>query len=154
MKRTALLTFALFTMTTQTPGADAPGSPPDTAFLKLYAETRGFMLGRPTKPKVSPDGKTVLFLRSGPKTAKNSLFEFDVSTGKSRELLSPETLLKGADENLTPEEKARRERQRVSVGGFADYHLNPAGTHILVKLANSLFVFDRAANKSTELKTG
>jgi dipeptidyl-peptidase-4 len=140
-------------MTTQAPGADAPGSP-DTAFLKLYAETRGFMLGRPTKPKVSPNGKTVLFLRSGPKAPKNSLFEFDVATGKTRELLAPEMLLKGADENLTPEEKARRERQRVSVGGFADYHLNPSGTHILVKLANSLFVFDRAANKATELKTG
>ncbi|MFO0806862.1 MAG: alpha/beta fold hydrolase [Gemmataceae bacterium] len=150
MKTAAPLLCAFLTMANLAPGADAP----DTSFLKLYAETRGFMLGRPTKPKVSPDGKTVLFLRSGPKTAKNSLFEFDVATGKTRELLAPETLLKGADENLTPEEKARRERQRVSVGGFADYHLNPAGTHILVKLANSLFVFDRAANKATELKTG
>jgi dipeptidyl-peptidase-4 len=150
MKTAAPLLCAFFTMAPLAPGADTP----DTSFLKLYAETRGFMLGRPTKPKVSPDGKTVLFLRSGPKTAKNSLFEFDVTTGKTRELLSPETLLKGADENLSPEEKARRERQRVSVGGFADYHLNPAGTHILVKLANSFFVFDRVANKAVQLKTG
>jgi dipeptidyl-peptidase-4 len=126
----------------------------DTSFLKLYAESRGFMLGRPSKPKITPDGKSVLFLRSGPKTAKNSLFEFDVATGKTKELLSPESLLKGADENLAPEEKARRERQRVSVGGFADFHLDPAGNRVLVKLANALFVLDRATGKVTELRTG
>ena len=69
-----------------------------------------------------------------PKTPKLKLFEFDVATGKTKELLSPETLLKGGDENLTPEEKARRERQRVSVGGFADYHLDEDGKHVLVTL--------------------
>ena len=99
----------------------------DTSFLKLYAETRGFMLGRPQKPKITPDGKAVLFLRSEPKTPKLKLYEFDVATGKTKELLSPESLLKGADENLTPEEMARRERQRITVGGFADYHLHKDG---------------------------
>jgi dipeptidyl-peptidase-4 len=135
-------------------GAVAAEPPMDTSFLKLYAETRGFMLGRPTKPKITPDGKAVLFLRSEAKSPKNKLFEFDVATGKTRELLSPESLIKGADENLTPEEKARRERQRVSTGGFADFHLDPDGKRVLVKLANTLFVLDRATGKTTELKTG
>ncbi len=129
-----------------------PGKPLDTTFLKEYAETRGYMLGRPQKPKMS--GLTVLFLRADAKTPKMKLFEFDVRTGKTKELLSPETLLKGAEENLSPEEKARRERQRVSVGGFADYHLNNDLTHILLPLAGKLYVFDRAAAKATELKTG
>ena len=126
----------------------------DTSFLKQFAETRGFMLGRPQKPKFTPDGKTVLFLRADPKSPKLKLFEFDVATGKTKELLSPEMLLKGGDENLTPEEKARRERQRVSVGGFADYHLDKDGKNVLVALSGKLFVFDRATGKATELKTG
>src|SRR5262249_54909821 len=67
---------------------------------------------------------------------------------------SPETLLKGAEENLTPEEKARRERQRVSIGGFTDYFLDKDGTHILLMLSGKLYVFDRATAKATELKTG
>jgi dipeptidyl-peptidase-4 len=135
--------------------ADPPKGPAvDTSFLTLYAETRGFTLGRPQKPKVTPDGKHVLFLRAEAKTPKLKLFEFDVAAGTTRELLSPEALVKGADENLTPEEKARRERQRVSVGGFTDYHLDPAGGRVLVKLANRLYVFDRATGKAAELKTG
>src|SRR5580692_10032362 len=64
--------------------------PLDASFLRLYAETRGFMLGRPVKPKPTPDGTAVLFLRSEPKKPKLSLFEFDVASGKTKELLTPE----------------------------------------------------------------
>lgn len=136
------------------PGSSGVAAPVDTAFLKQFAETRGFMLGRPQKPKFTPDGKAVLFLRSEPKSPKQKLYEFDIATGQTKELLAPETLLKGGDENLSPEERARRERQRVTVGGFADYHLNPAGTHVLVALGGKLHVFERATGKVTELKTG
>src|SRR5262245_8254360 len=157
MNTTLRATVLLLLTAAVAPAADPlpiPGKPVDTSFLKQYAETRGFMLGRPQKPKVSPDGKTVLFLRADPKAPKLKLFEFDVATGQTKELLSPETLLKGAEENLTPEEKARRERQRVSVGGFTDYHLDKDGTHILLMLSGKLYVFDRAGAKATELKTG
>ena len=135
--------------------AAAPGEPPppakdaplDASYLRLHAETRGFMLGRPVKPKPTPDGKFVLFLRSQPKSPKQSLFEFDVSTGKTRELLTPEQLLKGAEEHLSPEEKARRERQRVSVGGFTDFQLSPDGSQILVALSGKLYRVERKTGK-------
>src|SRR4029078_12125630 len=122
---TRALACVLFTAA-PAPAADpaAPGKPLDTTLLKQYAETRAFMLGRPQKPKFPPDGKTVLFLRADPKAPKMKLFEFEVATGKTKEVLSPEALLKGAEENLSPEEKARRERQRVSVGGFTDFHFD------------------------------
>ena len=78
----------------QPPVVDAPGSPLknvpdspmkiDTSFLRLYAETRGFMLGRPAKPKFSPDGKTVFFLRSEAKNPKQSLFAYDVESKKTK----------------------------------------------------------------------
>jgi len=150
------LTLAvLLAVATPAFAADPKGPDVDTSFLKLFAETRGFMLGRPVKPKITPDGNAVLFLRAeGPKKAKLRLFEFNTATLQTRERLSPESLLKGADENLSPEEKARRERQRVSVGGFADYHLDLSGRFVLVSLSGRLFVFDRTTDKSRELKTG
>ncbi|HEV3025182.1 MAG TPA: hypothetical protein VGX76_22075, partial [Pirellulales bacterium] len=87
----------------------------DTHYLRDHAETRGFMLGRPVLPKPTSDGKAVLFLRSEPRVPTLRLFEFDVATAETRELLSPESILKGAEERLSAEEKARRERQRVSL---------------------------------------
>jgi dipeptidyl-peptidase-4 len=132
----------------------APAKPVDTSFLKKYAETRRFMLGRPQSPKVSPDGKSVLFLRAAPDDTKLKLFEFDVATGTTKEVLSPAALLKGGEERLSPEEKARRERMRLSAGGFADFHFDASGKNVLLPLSGRLFVFERASGKVTELKTG
>ncbi len=141
-------------------GSLAGAAPPakdavvDTSYLKDHAETRGFMLGRPVRARPTPDGKAVLFLRAQPRVAKLRLYEFDVESGKTRELLTPEDVLKGAEEHLTPEEKARRERQRVSVGGFTDYQLSDDGANILVSLSGRLYLVGRRDRKITELKTG
>jgi dipeptidyl-peptidase-4 len=131
-----------------------PPKPVDTSFLKKFAETRRFMLGRPQNPKVAPDGKTVLFLRADADKPTLKLFEFDCATGQSKEVLSPASLLKGDAENLTPEEKARRERMRLSAGGFADFHFDNTGKNVLLPLSGKLFVFERATGKTLELKTG
>jgi dipeptidyl-peptidase 4 len=134
--------------------ADQPVTKPlDASFLRLYSETGGFLLGRPVNPKPTPDGKHVLFLRSPAKSRKRSLFEFDVATGKTRELLTSDALLGGAEENLTPEEKARRERMRVTAGGFADFHMDESGRYLILPLSGKLFVFDRTTEKARELKT-
>jgi dipeptidyl-peptidase-4 len=124
----------------------------DTSFIRDFSETRGFQLGRPVSPQITPDGKSVLFLRAaGPRTAKQSLFEFDVATGQTRELLTAEKLLCGGGEELSPEEKARRERARISVGGFTSFQLTKDGSRILVPLAGKLFLVERASGKSREL---
>jgi dipeptidyl-peptidase-4 len=134
--------------------AAAKDAPLDTTYLKDYAETRGFMLGRPVRAKPTPDGKAVLFLRAKARVPRLALYEFDTGIGKTRELLTPEDLLKSAEEHLTPEEKARRERQRVSVGGFTDFHLSEDGTHILLSLSGHLYLVRRSDRQVTELKTG
>lgn len=124
----------------------------DTSFIRDYAETRGFQLGRPVAPQIAPDGKSVLFLRAaGPRTAKQSVFEFDVATGQTRELLTAEQVLGAGDEQLSPEEKARRERARISVGGFTSLQLSTDGTQILAPLAGRLFLIERATAKEREL---
>src|SRR4051812_11877475 len=136
------------------PGRAAPDDAVDTRYLRDHAETRGFMLGRPVRPKPTPDGKAVLFLRSQARVPQLRLYEFDVATGKTRELLSPQTVLRGAEEKLSPEEKARRERMRVSVGGFTDFQLSPDGGRVLVSLSGKLYVFDRKTGTVAELRTG
>ena len=127
---------------------------PDATFLKDYAETRRFMAGRPVGAKVTPDEKSVLFLRSAPHDARQTLYELDVATGETKELLTPETVLKGAEETLTAEEKARLERQRVTARGFTSFQLSEDGKRVLVALSGRLFVVERASGKVTELKTG
>src|SRR4029077_18876864 len=82
-----------------------------------------------------------------------SLFVFDTSTGKTREWLTPEELLKGAEESLSPEAKARRERQRVSVGGFTDFQRSPDGA-ALFGLSGKLYLMDPLTGKFQQLPTG
>jgi dipeptidyl-peptidase-4 len=125
-----------------------------TDYLRDLAQTRSFILGRPVKPQPTPDGKAVLFLRSGPRSPRLSLFEFDVAKGATRELLTPEQVLKGAEEKLSPEEKARRERMRVSAGGFTSYQLSDDGRLILLTLSGKLFLVRRETAAVEELPTG
>ncbi len=137
----------------------APKPMPDSklktdAFLHQYAETRRFMSGRPVKPRITPDEKTILFLRAQPTSATQTLFAFDVATGETKELLTPALILQGAEEQLTVEEKARRERMRVSARGFTTYALSEDGQRILVGLSGKLYVYERPTGKVLELKTG
>ena len=154
MKTTLALILTLSSAAFAHAADPTPSKSVDTSFLKKFAETRRFMLGRPQNPKIAPDGKTVLFLRAEVDKPTLKLFEFDVATARAKEILSPESLLKGSAENLTPEEKARRERMRLSAGGFADFHFDKDGTNILLPLSGKLFVYERATGKVTQLKTG
>ncbi len=154
-----LLPALLLLSAPATPHAAAPPAKPMTAkqpdtFLRQYATTRRFMAGRPVGAKITPDEKSVLFLRTQASSPVQTLWAMDVASGKVEELLSPESLLKGAEEQLTVEEKARRERMRISARGFTSYHLSEDGAKLLVSLSGKLYVVDRATKKSQELKTG
>ncbi len=126
----------------------------DVAFLHEYAETRRYLSGRPVSVKVTPDGKSALFLRAEAKGAAQMLFELDLATQTTKVLLTPEAVLSGASEQLTAAEKARLERQRVSARGFTSYQLSTDGTRLLVGLSGKLYVVERSDGKVTELKTG
>ncbi|MEK6674358.1 MAG: DPP IV N-terminal domain-containing protein [Planctomycetota bacterium] len=122
------------------------------AFLEQYAATRRFSAGEPSSIKVAPDGKTVLFLRSGPRSFVQDLYEYDVVGGRERVLMTAEQILRGTSENLSAEELARRERMRLSARGITSYQLSEDGSKILVPLSDRLFVIHRASAKVMELK--
>jgi len=127
------------------------GEDPSIAFFRDLAETRNYTLGRPVSPKPTPDGSAVVFLRGGPRDPVLRLYELDVAAGTERELITPAQILGNAEEILSPEEKAHRERTRNSLRGFTDFDLSKDGSRLLVALSGKLYVVTRADRKVTAL---
>ncbi|MSP60965.1 MAG: S9 family peptidase [Myxococcales bacterium] len=149
MLRRALILAMLLPM-----DATADGNGPWPGYLRLHTETRGFLLGRPASPRPTPDGRAVLFLRAGPRSPEQSLYEFEIATGKTRELCTPKQLLKGALEHLSAAEKARRERMRQAARGFTFFDVSDDGALVLVALSGRLYTVARPGGAVAELSTG
>ena len=120
-------------------------------FLRAFAETRAFLLGRPGRTQVTPDGQAVLFLRSPPRDPTLGLYELDVATGETRELVTPAALVPGGQEDLSDEEKARRERMRVTERGFTWFALSPDGAQVLLPFSGGLWLLDRETGDARAL---
>jgi dipeptidyl-peptidase-4 len=109
------------------------------SFPRQQARTRKFTLGVPRAFQVSPDGGRVAFLRSmagdDPVTC---LWEADAVTGEERLVVDPRTL--GADEeNLPPQERARRERVRETAAGIVAYATDAEATLAVFALSGRVF---------------
>ena len=142
---------------TVTSGAarNAPPSSPhaDGDFLRRFALTRGFRLGAPRDMTPTPDGNAVLFLRSSAESPRQSLFETDLRTGATREVLAPDAVAK-TPETLSAAERGRRERLRITTTGFTSFELTADGERALLSLSGRLFVLTRATGAVAELRTG
>ncbi|WP_261793101.1 DPP IV N-terminal domain-containing protein, partial [Pseudoxanthomonas taiwanensis] len=130
-------------MTQPAPATAAPAGEK----LTLEAITGSAPLSGPTlmKPKVSPDGARVTFLR-GKENDRNrlDLWEYDVASGQTRMLVDSSVVLPG-EEVLSEAEKARRERQRIaSLSGIVDYQWSPDGKSLLFPLGGELYLYDLA----------
>src|SRR5690606_12151029 len=95
--------------------------PMSESFPRLNARTRRFTLGVPKGFTISPDGARVLFLRTKSGTDPvTCLWELDTETHVERLVVDPRALDAG-EEDLPPEERARRERSREQAGGVVSY---------------------------------
>ncbi len=146
MQKSAALLFLPLALLAQSPAEDA-----SLRFFRDLAETRNYILGRPVSPKLTPDGASVVFLRAAPRNPVLRLYEFTLADGRERELLSPEQILGGGEEQLSAEEKARRERQRQSLKGFTSFKLSQDGASLLVTLSGRLHVVSRADSQYSGL---
>jgi dipeptidyl-peptidase-4 len=61
----------------------------NSKYFRDLAETRNFSLGQPVAPTLTPDGRTVIYLRGGPRDPVLRLYEFPLPAGPERELLTP-----------------------------------------------------------------
>jgi dipeptidyl-peptidase-4 len=104
--------------------------------FSLLAKTQKYTLGLPRHVVPEPDARHVLFLRSGPENTDLRLYEFDSATGAERELAKPAA----ASGPLSVEEKARRERARVTLSGIVDFALSDDGKTVLASQADHLVV--------------
>ncbi len=125
--------------------AGLPAAAAETAdcFYDLAA-TRNYELGYAAKSVPTPDGKAVIYLRAGARDSTQHLYEYDLASGREKELVTPEKLLGGANEVLSVEEKARRERARVTAKGFTEFQLTEDGAAVLVGLSGKLYEVSRA----------
>lgn len=125
----------------------------DPSVLENLAITHGFRLGRPENLTFSPDGRSLFFLRSGPRSSSRDLFELSLQTGEESTFLTAESLLSGGTETVSPEERARRERMRLSGGGITAFQFTTDGSSLLVPYSGRLFYVNRATRAVRELAT-
>jgi dipeptidyl-peptidase-4 len=119
------------------------------SFLRKQARTQRFTLGAPKEFKVAPDGKRVLFLRAESGVdRRNSLWSLDLASGTESKIVDAVRLLPG-DEDLPPEERARRERSRETSGGVVGYAVDKSLTVAAFSLSGKLYTVDLATGEIT-----
>lgn len=127
--------------------------PEEISFPRQFARTQRFTLGVPRAFALAPDGARIAFLRS--KTGADRatcLWSADPETGAERLIADPVDLLAGTGgEELTAEEKARRERSRQGAAGIVDFATDRAVRLAAFALSGGLFVADLPAGTVREL---
>jgi dipeptidyl-peptidase 4 len=107
---------------------------------RQLARTRRFSLGEPSAVTVSPDGGTLYFLRSrAGDDPVSCLWACDRAGGGERLLVDPLPLLGGAEEELSPQERVRRERAREMSGGVVAYAADRACALLAFALSGGLW---------------
>ena len=112
------------------------------SFPRQHARTRRFTLGSPRNVTISPDGTSILFLRSrSDSDPVLCLWSLDIATSTERLLVDPTAL--GDDETgLSPAERARRERARESSAGIVRYTIDAAFRQAAMEIGGAVAVVD------------
>lgn len=101
--------------------------------------------------QIAPDGSRVTFLK-GKETdyERLDLWEYNIAEGVSRVLFDSDDLHQG-DENLSDEEKARRERLRLSGSGIVSYQWSKDGKALLFPLAGDVYYWRVGTEKARKV---
>ncbi|GHG95973.1 S9 family peptidase [Streptomyces lanatus] len=122
------------------------------SFPRRHARTQRFTLGAPRAFAVAPDGSRVTFLRSTSGTdPASSLWVLDTETGEERVAADPRALLGGASEDLSAEERARRERSREAGAGIVAHATDADVELASFALSGRLFTAELRAGTAREL---
>ncbi len=112
----------------------------DISFPRHQARTLGFTLGVPHAFAISPDGERIAFLRGRSGTDLGTcLWVRDTATGDERLVADPRELLAGGAEEVSAEERARRERTRQAAAGVVAFATDDAMALAAFTLSGRLF---------------
>ena len=151
IRRSHLAFAAIAALTLVLPGPRPTRADGSESFLERHSLTRGFRNGQPTAIAIPVDEHEVLFLRSGPRDRKQSLWAWDIIRSSEREIVTGAKLLSGAEESLSPEERARRERLRQTASGLTSFQVSLDGKLVLVPYSGRLFLLERPSWKVREI---
>ena len=105
----------------------------------------------PVQLKFSPDGSRVTYLQGkADDYNRYDLWEYNLKDNTNRLLVDSAQLFSGP-ENLSDEEKARRERQRIFGKGILEYKWSKDGKALLFPLNGDLYYFDLKTKNSKKL---
>ncbi|QKV92737.1 S9 family peptidase [Streptomyces sp. NA02950] len=123
------------------------------SFPRQHARTQRFTLGAPRALTVAPDDSRVVFLRSRTGTDRTGLlWVYDLAGHREYPVADPAELLGGAEEELSAEERARRERSREGSAGVVGYAVDAAVELAAFALSGRLFTADLTGGTSRELR--
>jgi dipeptidyl-peptidase-4 len=107
----------------------------------------------PKSLKFSPDGSRVTYLKGKAEDLyRYDLWEYNLGTKQHKLLVDSQTLFSGP-ENLSDEEKARRERQRIYGVGIMEYQFSQDGSALLFPLNGDIYHYnlaDKSAKRLTD----
>jgi dipeptidyl-peptidase-4 len=124
------------------------------SFPRLAARTGRFTFGIPRNISVSPDGSKVWYIRTADGvTRTGQLWEHDVATGAETVIVDPATVQGDTGEELSDEERSRRERSRESGTGLVDFSVDDTGRWATFALSGSAWAVHLAGRAVTQLPT-
>jgi dipeptidyl-peptidase-4 len=110
----------------------------------------------PKSVKLSPDGSRVIYLQGkSDELNRYDLWEYNLATKENKRLVDSLTLFSGPEE-LSNEEKARRERLRIYGFGIIEYKISNKGDALLFPLNGDIYYYhisNHTAKRLTETKS-
>lgn len=111
------------------------------SYPRMAARTLRFSLGIPRNITVTADGTKVYFVRTPDGVTRTGcLWELDVDTAVETLVADPVALLGAGGEQLSADERARRERSRESAAGIVGFSIDEAGDRATFALSGRLWV--------------
>ena len=122
------------------------------SYPRAKARTQDFTRGAPRAFQLDPKGERLLFLRSrGGTDPVGCLWSMDTATGEETLVADPAALLTDGAEQLSPEERARRERAREGSAGIVAYALDESATVAAFALSSRLWLAELGTRQVREL---